>query len=481
MSIANSLNSALSGLAVNARRADVASSNIANALTDGYGRRVLEVSSHSSGSYGSGVQIDGVRRISDPVILADRRIADGAAAANERRTETLAIVESAIGGPDSQDGLAARFMAVESALIAGTADPASEIRLERIVHAMSELTKGLNQASTVVQSERVRADAEIEDAVAVLNRSFERVRELNDDIGKAVIARRDPSALIDERQIVIDKIAEIVPVKEVARPHGRIALWSTGGMELVDGRARKLNFDARATITPEMTMSSGGLSGISVAGELLGNGGIGRLTGGRLEALFELRDQSLVNHQKNLDDIAQDLLTRFSDQEVDPTLSAGEVGLFRDSRPLVPLRDPTGIAQRLMIDPRLGSLDSAEIWRVRTGLNASEAGEPGETRQLLRYLDSFSRPRSLGSGDQELTTFERIVLASETASSEWYISEEKTAFSSAKRDTLREAEIADGVNTDAELQALITVEQAYAANARVLEVVEQMMRRVMEI
>ena len=481
MSISSSLNSALSGLAVNARRADVASSNIANALTDGYGRRILEVSSHSAGSYGSGVRIDGIRRISNPVILADRRIADGAAAADERRTETLAIVESAIGGPDSQDGLAARFVAVESALIAATADPASETRLARIVQAMSELTKGLNQASATVQNERARADADIEHSVAFLNRSFKRVQDLNDDIARAVIAKRDPSALIDERQIVIDKISEIVPTKEISRPHGRVALWSAGGMELVDGRAITLRFDAKATITPEMSIESGELAGISIAGEPLTNGGLGRLTGGRLEALFNLRDRALANHQSNLDDIAEDLIVRFSDQGVDPTVPTGETGLFKETFLANSPSDTIGIARRIGLDSRIDPKNLAEYWRARTGINSSDEGEPSEVKQLLRYLEAFSEPLSLGSADKQLTTFDRIILASETASSEWYLSEERASFSAARRASLREAEFGDGVNTDAELQALITIEQAYAANARVLEVVEQMMRKLMEI
>lgn len=42
-------------------------------------------------------------------------------------------------------------------------------------------------------------------------------------------------------------------------------------------------------------------------------------------------------------------------------------------------------------------------------------------------------------------------------------------------------ELADGVDTDAELQRLILVEQAYAANARIIEVVDEMMNDILRI
>jgi len=53
---------------------------------------------------------------------------------------------------------------------------------------------------------------------------------------------------------------------------------------------------------------------------------------------------------------------------------------------------------------------------------------------------------------------------------------------SALAQSLYEAEkLQTGVDTDRELQDLLIIEQAYAANARVLETIDQMMRRLMEI
>jgi len=52
----------------------------------------------------------------------------------------------------------------------------------------------------------------------------------------------------------------------------------------------------------------------------------------------------------------------------------------------------------------------------------------------------------------------------------------------AQHTMLRDAEQAEnGVDIDAQMQSLLLVEQAYAANARVIEIASQMINRLMEI
>lgn len=57
MSMASALNNAVSGLTASSRMAEVVSSNIANAMTEGYARRELSLSSDTLGGTGGGVQI----------------------------------------------------------------------------------------------------------------------------------------------------------------------------------------------------------------------------------------------------------------------------------------------------------------------------------------------------------------------------------------------------------------------------------------
>ena len=59
--------------------------------------------------------------------------------------------------------------------------------------------------------------------------------------------------------------------------------------------------------------------------------------------------------------------------------------------------------------------------------------------------------------------------------------DQEQSFATARWDTLRQAELADGVDTDQELQTLMRVEQAYAANAKVIQTIDGLMQRLMEL
>ena len=85
MSITSALNSATSGLSVTARLADTISNNVANALTEGYGRRTTEVTSLTLGGYGAGARVTATTRAESAFLTATRRTTD--AALRQRRVD----------------------------------------------------------------------------------------------------------------------------------------------------------------------------------------------------------------------------------------------------------------------------------------------------------------------------------------------------------------------------------------------------------
>ena len=74
MTIGSTFASALSGLTAASKAVELVSSNIANASTPGYGRRELQLTARSVGNYGQGVQIVGVTRVANQILIGDRRL-----------------------------------------------------------------------------------------------------------------------------------------------------------------------------------------------------------------------------------------------------------------------------------------------------------------------------------------------------------------------------------------------------------------------
>ena len=143
MGISSALNNAVSGLTATSRMAEVVSSNLSNALTEGYGRRGVELSSVQVGDRGGGVRVDGINRFVDAGLLADRRLADAALGGQERSAELVGRLEQGIGGPDDAAGLGARLAEFERALIAAGSDPASDLRLATVVSRLGDVASTL--------------------------------------------------------------------------------------------------------------------------------------------------------------------------------------------------------------------------------------------------------------------------------------------------------------------------------------------------
>ena len=59
--------------------------------------------------------------------------------------------------------------------------------------------------------------------------------------------------------------------------------------------------------------------------------------------------------------------------------------------------------------------------------------------------------------------------------------EGEASFAAARLDTLRQMELEGGVDTDQELQTLLLIEQAYAANAKVMSTVGDMIQTLLGI
>ncbi|SIO49730.1 flagellar hook-associated protein 1 FlgK [Rhodovulum sp. ES.010] len=485
MSLSSSLSNALSGLNASSRGAQVVSSNISNALTEGYGRRVLETSASTVMGAGSGVQVDGVRRDTNLALISDRRLSQSDLGQAQTRADGLARVEAALGTPDSPDSIAGRMAALESALVAAASRPDSATRLADVKTAAQSVAGSIQMASDDLQSIRMQADSAIAGEVELLNGTLREIADLNTEIRSHYGTRTDMSALFDERQVLVDRIAEVVPLRQIQRDHGTIALYTETGAALVDGRASEFSFDQVGVITPDMTIASGALSGLTLNGEpVRAVGSHAPMGGGRLEALFEQRDQTVPAAQANLDALARDLIERFEAPGVDPSATPGAPGLFTDNGLVLDPANELGLSARISVNATVDPDQGGDLWRLRTGLGAPAAGDVGDSTLLNAFADALSNTRVPSSGTFGSQPMSASGLATEAVSrisvqAHWAAEEE--GFASARTNALKEAELQGGVDTDAELQNLMLYEQAYAANAKVIQAVDEMMQMLMEI
>ncbi|WP_374298572.1 flagellar hook-associated protein FlgK [Paracoccus sp. (in: a-proteobacteria)] len=484
MSIARALGNAISGLTATARGTETVAANLANASTPGYAKRDLVVSAQTAGGNAGGVRVDGIARVVNASVLSESRLAEGARAEATARLDFATAVEDVVGITGNSGSLGSALSAFRSALTSAASRPDDDIRLTQVVDKATALARQLNTASGRVQAARAEADQAIATDVATLNKSLAQVADLNRKIAVMEADGSDPSSLYDQRQGIIGDIAKIVPVQEVTRPAGAVALFTAEGAVLLDGTTpTEFSFSAAVQVTADATAGSG-LSMLVQNGLELTPSQTRLYAGGRLAANFAIRDDLAPQAQALLDDLAFDLHQRLATPAVDGSLNATSAGLFTDAGARAIATDKTGLAGRIGVNDAVVASRGGEVWRLRTGLEATAAGPVGDGALLVAMSDALDAATAPAAGTDfggKGSLADRLGLVESRISTARVNAQSDAAVRNSQADTITGRLTADGVDSDAEMQKLLQYEQAYAANARVIQAIQTMMDQILGI
>jgi flagellar hook-associated protein 1 FlgK len=480
MSFNIALNNAYSGLQANSRLAELVSRNVANATTEGYAAKSLVLGNRIVAADGAGVFVNGVARAEDAFLTADRRRADARAGGEAFTAEALRAIASALAPDDGGNKLADRFAALDAALEAAASEPDSEATRRQALDAATALTRTLNGLADEAGRIRDQADAEIGRQVVQVNDALTRIEDLTARIREATATGKDPTTLMDERDRQIEVVNKIVPVRVQPADYGGVTLYTKNSAILVDQNANLLT----------LTATSVEINGFDA--NPLATGGPRVLAGGSLEAAFRVRDEIAPDFMAQLDEIAQDLVDRFSKANVaDPSMvdvgNPFEDGLFTlwsaPGSPAEAIR-----VQSAVLDDSRRLRDGVYTQYDANGVVIGPVGHPDEVAGkrpdaanpavIESLLDSFRA----GYGAETLGITRKV----ETMTANWEKSaqtaEQTAGFSRAAADTLLDEEMrVTRVDTDEELRNLLEIEKAYAANARVMSVLDDLIKRLLEI
>lgn len=482
MSLSSAINAARSGLQVSSLRAEIVATNVANASTPGYVRRSVSIGETILGGKTAGVHTDGIARVADTAIKSQRRELTSGLTQASVLSSTWKSISSRIGDTASGAGLFKNFSDFGTALSRAAASPESPSAAASLLDAARGITRELNSLSDLVVTQRAEADREIADGVSVVNSALKQIEDLNKRLAGANRTSGEAAALIDERQRVLDTIAEYVPIQTVDRDAGAIDVLTTEGVFLLAGKARELQFTPSNGFGASQTLANGDLSGLTVDGITLtpGASSFAAVSGGLFGALFTLRDTELPALNAQLDAVASDLVSRLSNDTIDPTKTPGEYGLFVDPDAAA----GAGLAGRINLNAAIDPSQGGETFRLRDGLGAATSGPPGNNSILNGLYSAFTAIQSVnGNGFQGSFSATELVAQLTTLTGQKRIQHETVLSSTQTQfNVLVEAEQnLTGVDIDAQLQDLMLVEQAYAANARVIEVASQMIKLLMEL
>ncbi len=485
MSLSNALSNAVSGLSAIARGTELVSSNLSNALTPGYARRDIQLSAQIYGGNGGGVRVDGVQRSISASVLSATRLAFAGVGANEAMSSFALRMEQAFGVPGQSASLSDRLSQFDQALTEAASRPDSDARLANVLSGAKNLVATINSVANQVNEARSEADANIASEIGTLNRSLAQIATLNRQIVSHLAINKDASALMDQRQQLIDGISDIIPIKEVPREHGRVALFTAGGVSLLDGsEPAEIGFTASGYVSPYMKVEDGNLGELSIDGVPLTGRLVSMFEGGSLAAQFDIRDRFAPQALAMIDAFAHEVYARFSDPAVDPTLVSGVPGLFTDNGTAFNAPDETGLASRLKLNGLADPSEGGALWRLRDGIAAGSAGPTGSATLLSALSQALNKTQPAASSALPPSPRDLFGIARELMSqrSVFRVSAEaQQASDQATYDSFKTSLLAEGVDTDQEMEKLLALEKAYAANAKVVQTASQMLDDILRI
>lgn len=301
------LTTALSGLMASQRSLDTTGHNIANVNTVGYSRQRVEFSTNPAqftgdGYIGQGVNVASVSRSYDQFIT--NQLTSSTSAFSE--TDTLSTLASQVDNITANEttGLSPALKSFFNAVNGVANDPTSIPAREVMISAAGSLTQQFNGLSSQFEDLRKQTNNQMQTSVDDINSYAKTIATLNGQIVTGSSRTSDgqlPNDLLDQRDALVNKIAEKISVSTIQQPDGSISVFIGQGQSLVLGvKAASLSLEASSTDSSRQN--------ILIDGQDISK----QISGGELSGALEFRDTVLDPAQQQLGLVAAGFAVEFN-------------------------------------------------------------------------------------------------------------------------------------------------------------------------
>ncbi len=331
MPVSSALSTALTGIKTTQQQLGVTSANIANAKSTGYSRQSMTSSALVAGSTVYGVAANQVKREINLLVQTQWRTASANSAYADTRLTALSALDSYWGAPNSTSSLTSVYGSFTSALQKLATTPGDSATQGSAVSTAQTLVTRLNQLSGNVQSLRQEAESNIANAVSRVNSLLSTISDLDKQIvATGAGGTNSTAALQDKRDAAVDELSEYMDIRVTDQLGGGIAISLTDGTQLYDNVPVTLSFDQQGVVDASRVYSADDSqrslgtvrisSGPGTGFDLFKSGS---LRSGKIAAYKELRDETLVQAQAQLDIIAATLSKATSTRQASGTAVTG--------------------------------------------------------------------------------------------------------------------------------------------------------------
>jgi flagellar hook-associated protein 1 FlgK len=320
MGLTQALATSLSGLTATQTGLSVVAGNVANAQTAGYIAQSVTLTPTTSGDGGEGVRVTSINRVLDTFLQTQLRSESAGGAYADMKAGFYQQLQQVYGQPGSDTSLDAIFNNFTSAAQALSTNPSSFTTQSQTISAAQALAQQLNSATQSIQALRSEADQGIANDVQQANNALQQIANINQQLAGGTPNDAAAVQLENQRDQYIDQLSKLMNVRVVKGDQGQLSVFTSNGTQLVGTQAGQLSFTPLGTITASQLWNSdpskSALSSITLTTpggntvDLLTNGAF---KSGEIAAYAEMRDQTLVQAQGQLDEMAAQMSKALSD------------------------------------------------------------------------------------------------------------------------------------------------------------------------
>lgn len=314
MSLNGIAGSAISALKTNSAALGVIANNVSNLNTPGYARRIVNQQTLSAAGQLMGVDIASIQRVTNQFLTQESLAAGGSSSQYNMMADLFAQLNGLLGGPGDNQSLATGMTNLASAFATASQAPTASASRTGVMNALNGLAGTFSNISQTIASLQKQIDQQATSSIGGVNTLLKQIYDLNTQVRAASSTGDNSSALLDQRDIVLNQLAQVMDIRVITGSDGNISVSTSDGVNLVSNTYAQLAYPGGA--------QNGSYGNITIqdinpqTGQLIGNPAAldPHLSGGSLKGLLDMRDGVLGGLNQTLGNLAQQTALAFNQQ-----------------------------------------------------------------------------------------------------------------------------------------------------------------------
>ena len=316
--LGSALATAMSGLRVTQAALSVVSSNVANAQTPGYVTENANQIETYTGGMGPGVETAGIDRQTNQYLLSQLQTETSGSGYADQISNVLTQLQNVYGTPGGQATLETALSNLSTAAQSLSTSSGSSAAQSALLTAAQNAAQQINATSQGIQSLRSNVQQDIATSVTAANTAMAQIANFNSQLQGMSSSDPATATLEDQRDTAITQLSQLIGIRVSTGVNNQVSVYTTAGAQLVGAQASTLSFNGPSTLTATNLYSTNPAQNTAGSITLTSPNGTktdltNAISSGQIGADVQLRDNTLVQAETQVDQLAATMSSAMSD------------------------------------------------------------------------------------------------------------------------------------------------------------------------